>query len=120
MSILENKTVFVAGGSGMAGRAIINEILKNYKAVKIRAAVFSQGDFCFVNERVEVVRGDLRDPEECRRMCSGFDFAIMAVALDGRSETQCQLYIFTDKCQFKYEYAVTTGISRRKDLRGFF
>ena len=83
MSILENKTVFVAGGSGMAGRAIINEILTNYKKVKIRAAVFSQGDFCFVNERVEVVRGDLRDPEECRRMCSGCDFAIMAAALTG-------------------------------------
>jgi nucleoside-diphosphate-sugar epimerase len=79
---LNNQTVFLAGASGMTGTSILRYILAHYPTTRIRAAVHST-DPAVVSDRVEVVRGDLRDLADCRRMAAGCHCAIMSAAYAG-------------------------------------
>lgn len=77
------KKVFIAGGSGMAGRALADHISRNYPHVKIKASCHSQIVDPSRNPEVEYVKCDLRFLEECRSACRDCDSAIMAAAVTG-------------------------------------
>ena len=72
----------MAGASGMTGTSLLRRLLDHDPDVTIRAAVH-RAEPAVVNERIEVVRGDLRDLDDCRRMAKGCDCAIMAAAYAG-------------------------------------
>jgi len=77
---LDNKAVFLAGSTGVAGSSIIQYIISNYPTVKIRAAYYKHTKPFIRHERVEYVFGDLKSQEDCRKMVEGCDCAIMAAA----------------------------------------
>jgi GDP-L-fucose synthase len=79
---LQNNLVFVAGATGIAGSGILGALLRNHPTVRIRASWFRQEPF-LDNARIHYVQGDLRDPDDCRRMVRGCDCAILAAANTG-------------------------------------
>lgn len=80
---LGNKTIFLAGATGMAGTAILNNIIKNCPETRVRASCYTTSKPLARDGRVEYVQGDLRSAEDCRRMVSGCEYAIMAAAYTG-------------------------------------
>lgn len=81
---LDNKLVFLAGATGLAGTSIIKYILDNYPSTKIRASFFHTKPF-IKHEKIEYVYGDLKSQKDCREMVKGCDCAIMAAASTGGS-----------------------------------
>lgn len=77
---LDNKLVFLAGSTGMAGSSIMRHILNNYPTTRIRAAHYRHTKPFMEHQRVEYVYGDLKSQEECKKMVKGCDCAIMAAA----------------------------------------
>lgn len=76
---LNNKVIFLAGSTGVAGSSIIKHLLERYPAVHIRAVCHKTKPF-IRHKQVEYVWGDLRLRDECRRLVTGCDCAIMAAA----------------------------------------
>jgi len=76
---LNNKNIFLAGSTGLAGTAIIERLLKYYPSIKIRAAYHYAEPF-IRDDRITYVQGDLSSLSECKGMVSGCDCAIMAAA----------------------------------------
>ncbi len=76
---LENKTVFLAGATGLVGSSIIDNILKGFPTTRIRAA-YCHTDPFITHDRIEYVCGDLRLKEDCQRLIKGCDCAILAAA----------------------------------------
>lgn len=79
---LQNKTIFLAGATGLTGSAIIQHILTNYPNVRIKGSYHTTPPF-IKDERISYIRADLTKREECRRAVIGCDFAIMAAAVTG-------------------------------------
>ena len=79
---LNDKTVFLAGATGLAGSAIIAHLLKRYPKVRIRAVHHRTTPF-IEHEQVEYVQGDLRSGETCRQLAAGCDCAVMGAANTG-------------------------------------
>jgi len=79
---LDNKTVFLAGATGLGGSSILKHIVKNHLSTKIRATYFKTKPF-FQNKNINYVSGNLMSLKECRRMVNGCDCAIMAAAFTG-------------------------------------
>jgi len=82
MAYLDGKTVFLAGVTGLAGHAIARRLLDGYQDIRLRACVHRTRPYCEL-PRLEYVNGDLRLPDDCRRMLRGCDAAIMAAASGG-------------------------------------
>jgi GDP-L-fucose synthase len=76
---LSGKRVFVAGATGLAGSAILKYLLERDLSVTIRAAYNSTVPF-LRDERIEYVQGNLTSPDDCRRVVTGCEYAIMAAA----------------------------------------
>ena len=83
---LNDKLVFLAGATGLAGSSILEYIISNHPKTKIRAVYHRTKPF-IKDERIEYVHGDLKSSEDCRRMIKGCDCAIMAAANTGGSQT---------------------------------
>ncbi len=79
---LKGKRLFLAGSTGLVGTGIIKSILQYYPDVEIRASWHRTKPF-LKDSRIEYVNGDLTSEEDCRRMASGCDCAIMAAAQTG-------------------------------------
>ena len=79
---IDQQTIFMAGASGMTGTSILRRILDDHPRTRIRAAIH-QTEPDVGSERIETVRGDLRNLDDCRRMAAGCDCAIMAAAYAG-------------------------------------
>ena len=79
---LDRQTIFLAGASGMTGTSILRRILADHPRARIRAAIH-QTEPDVQSDRIETVRGDLRNLDDCRRMAAGCDCAIMAAAYAG-------------------------------------
>ena len=79
---LNDKTVFLAGATGLAGSAIIAHLLKRYPKVRIRVVHHRTTPF-IEHEQVEYVQGDLRSGETCRQLAAGCDCAVMGAANTG-------------------------------------
>jgi len=80
---LDDKRVFIAGGSGMAGTGVIRQLLKECPSTRIRASFFCSSGKAISHERLEYVQGDLRVKDDCVRMIKGCDCAVMAAASTG-------------------------------------
>lgn len=81
---LNNKNIFLAGSTGLAGTSILQYITTYYPDAHIRAAYHNTKPFIECNN-VEYVKGDLRSLDQCRKMAHNCDFAIMAAANTGGS-----------------------------------
>ena len=82
---LNNKTVFLAGATGLVGTSIIQHLLNHCPDTKIRA-VYNQTNPFIQNERITYIKTDLRDKQKCREAVMGCDCAIMAAANTGGSQ----------------------------------
>lgn len=82
---LENKKIFIAGSTGLAGTAIMQAIIDHHPTTRIRAAVYKNTAPFFEHERIEYVRGDLKSLEECKEMVRGCEGAIMSAAFTAGS-----------------------------------
>lgn len=80
--ILDNKKLFLAGATGMAGASILKYITENYAKTDIRASIHLTEPF-IKHRRIEYINGDLKSVDDVRRMCRGCDCAIMAAAYAG-------------------------------------
>ncbi len=76
-----SRRVLVAGGSGMAGRALVAALAS--RGGNPRATHHAQADG--LPEGAEWVRADLRSRADCRRALAGCEAAIMAAAVTGGS-----------------------------------
>ena len=79
---LNDKTVFLAGATGLAGSAIIGTLLERYPKTRIRAVYHNTAPF-IDHEQIEYVQGDLRSGKVCRRLAAGCDCAVMGAANTG-------------------------------------
>ena len=79
---LEDKKLFLAGSTGMAGTSILRHLLDNYPKIKIRASYHNAAPF-IQDSRIEYVQGDLTCVGAGRDMCQGCDCAIMAASQAG-------------------------------------
>ena len=87
MSLLDNSSVLITGGTGSLGKALLKEILSTTTARRV--VVFSRDELKQYNLRSEFkddsrIRwfiGDIRDIERLKRALHGIDYVIHAAAL---------------------------------------
>lgn len=79
---LDNKKIFLAGSTGMAGTSMLRYIIENCPRTKIIASCHNK-EPVIRNGQVDYVHGDLRSLDDCRMMSEGCDCAIMAAAYAG-------------------------------------
>ena len=87
MSLLNNASVLITGGTGSLGKALVRELLANTKVRRI--AIFSRDEMKqhdFRNEigddsRLRWFIGDIRDLERLKRAMHGVDYVIHTAAL---------------------------------------
>lgn len=87
MSILDDSSVLITGGTGSLGKELLSEILTSTKARRI--VIFSRDELKQYNLRAEFkddsrIRwfiGDIRDIERLKRALHGIDYVIHAAAL---------------------------------------
>lgn len=79
---LNDRTVLLAGATGVAGSAIIVKLLDQYPRTHIRAVYHSTAPF-IEDERIEYVQGDLRSSDSCRQLAAGCNCAVMGAANTG-------------------------------------
>ena len=79
----------VTGGAGFIGSNIVEELLRRGDSVKVLDD-FSEGkqenldfvkDLHFSNSSYEVIKGDIRDIDACRRACENIDYVLHQAAL---------------------------------------
>ena len=83
--LLENKKIFLAGSTGMAGTSILRYIIDNCPKTRITASYHKMKPF-IKDDKVDYVQGDLRSLDDCRKMLNGCDCAIMAAAYAGGAD----------------------------------
>ena len=76
---LNDRTVLLAGATGVAGSAIIAKLLDQYPKTHIRAVYHNTTPF-IQDERIEYVQGDLRSSDSCRQLAAGCNCAVMGAA----------------------------------------
>ncbi len=80
---LGGKRLLVAGGTGLAGSAVLRHVLATVGDVRVRVPHRGRTG-AFINDaRVEYVAGDLTRPEDCARIVAGCDCAVLAAAWTG-------------------------------------
>ncbi|CAN2170281.1 COG1086 Predicted nucleoside-diphosphate sugar epimerases [Candidatus Nanopelagicaceae bacterium] len=87
MSLLDDSSVLITGGTGSLGKALVKHLLENTKVRRI--AIFSRDELKQLNMRNEFKNdsrlrwflGDVRDFERLKRAFHGVDFVIHAAAL---------------------------------------
>ncbi len=86
--------VFVAGGTGLIGHHVVDELL--HRGARVRVVIHRRPNP--FGDRVEAILGDLREAETCRRAMTGCRFAIHAAGVTGglKSLTLNPFATFTD------------------------
>jgi UDP-N-acetylglucosamine 4,6-dehydratase len=87
MSLLDNSSILITGGTGSLGKALVKELLDNSKVRRI--AIFSRDELKQHNFRNEVgddprlrwFIGDIRDVDRLKRALHNVDYVIHAAAL---------------------------------------
>jgi len=77
---LDGKKILVAGGSGMAGAAVLRRLLARHSRARMRATMHTQNVSLIDDARVEWVQADLRKECDARRAATGCDLAVMCAA----------------------------------------
>ena len=71
-------TYLVTGGAGFIGSNIVHQLVARGEAVRVLDN-FSTGrreNLAGVADRIELIEGDLRDPDPCRRAVDGVDYVL--------------------------------------------
>jgi UDP-N-acetylglucosamine 4,6-dehydratase/5-epimerase len=86
MSILNDKTILITGGTGSFGKRFVKEILKNHKPKKL--IIYSRDELkqfemqeWAKDDCLSYVIGDVRDIQRLRRSFRGVDYVIHAAAM---------------------------------------
>lgn len=88
MSILDDKTILLTGGTGSFGKAFIKEVVQNHHVKSLR--IYSRDELkqSLLREKytsnLDILRffiGDVRDAQRLKRAAEGVDFIIHAAAL---------------------------------------
>ncbi len=87
MSIFENSSILITGGTGSFGQAFLAEVLKNHNPARV--AIFSRDELkqyemkqTFADDpRIRFFVGDIRDRERLEMAMYGVDFVVHAAAL---------------------------------------
>jgi UDP-N-acetylglucosamine 4,6-dehydratase len=87
MSLIDNSSILITGGTGSLGKALVKELLQNTKVRRI--AIFSRDELKQHNFRNEVgddarlrwFIGDIRDLDRLKRAMHNVDFVIHTAAL---------------------------------------
>ncbi len=82
MIVLDSKRVLVAGAAGMAGVNIVRALLDTHPGVTIRGTWHHTAPL-LDDPRVEYHQADLTRREDCQRIASGCDYAILSAANTG-------------------------------------
>ncbi|MCX6811965.1 MAG: NAD-dependent epimerase/dehydratase family protein, partial [Candidatus Berkelbacteria bacterium] len=82
---LDNKKIFIAGSTGMAGMSILRFALENCPKTKISAS-WHNAKPIIKDSRITYVQGDLKSIQDCRNMVKGCDCAVMAAAHAGGAD----------------------------------
>lgn len=80
--INRSPSIFIAGASGMVGRALIRHIQRFHPSAICVAGFFSQQP-THLGDGVKIVTGDFRKAEDCLHATAGCDMAILAAASTG-------------------------------------
>jgi GDP-L-fucose synthase len=84
--MLDRGKIFVAGATGLTGTSIIRNLLAYDPSLRIRGTYHTMPPF-FSDDRVEYVKADLTDREDCRRAVAGCRLAVLAAAATGGAQT---------------------------------
>jgi len=76
---LEDKRVFIAGGTGLVGMGVIKYFIENYPGIKITASYRKMAPM-IADKRIRYIKADLRIQAQCRKAVKGCDCAVMAAA----------------------------------------
>jgi UDP-N-acetylglucosamine/UDP-N-acetyl-alpha-D-glucosaminouronate 4-epimerase len=73
----------VTGGAGFIGSHIVDALLEQRETVRVldNFATGKRENLAHCSGRIELVEGDIRDLETCRRACAGIDFVLHQAAL---------------------------------------
>lgn len=76
-------TYLVTGGAGFIGSHIVDELLARGKAVRVldNFVTGKRQNLIHCLDRIELLEGDIRDLETCRRVCEGVGFVLHQAAL---------------------------------------
>jgi GDP-L-fucose synthase len=75
--MFEGKRVLVTGGAGFVGSRLVERLLD--RGVQVRATLH-QKNAVVLDERVEYVRGDLMQAEDCARVCADVEYVFLCAA----------------------------------------
>ncbi len=80
---IDDKTVFVAGATGMAGSAIVRNLLDASPTVRVRGSFRGEIGHFIDDPRVTYDHADFRNTEDCARLARGCDTAVLAASVTG-------------------------------------
>ncbi len=77
------KKFLVTGGGGFIGSHIVDELLTRGERVRVldNFATGKRDNLSHCIDRIELIEGDIRDLDTCRRACDGVDFVLHQAAL---------------------------------------
>ena len=79
---LRARLVLVAGATGLAGNAVLQQLLVLFPRARLRGTWRTVPPY-LQDPRIEYVRADLTRQEDCLRVANGCDAAILAAAVTG-------------------------------------
>ena len=78
----KNKKILITGGTGLIGRQLSN-ILLSYKADVTAVSLDKPDNF---NKRIKFIKKDLRDFNNCLKVCKGIDYVFHLAGVKGSPE----------------------------------
>ena len=80
---LSGVPILVTGGAGFIGSHLIDALLERRAVVRTldNHSTGSPENLAHCRERIEIMEGDLRDPQTCREACEGIEFVFHEAAL---------------------------------------
>ena len=83
------KSVFITGGAGYVGSILVPELLKKNYRVAVYDIMYFGDDFLPKNNpNLKVIRGDIRDQENLKKSCQGYDVFLHLACISNDSSFQ--------------------------------
>jgi dTDP-L-rhamnose 4-epimerase len=97
-----SKSVLITGGAGFIGSHLADELLKHGYTVKVLDNILEQvhgrapGRPSYLQKEVELIKGDVRDPEIIEKALKGVDAVYHFAAMVGVGQSMYQIVDYTD------------------------